>query len=390
MRIFEKNSALLLLEHLTSIQSDHHGFRAIIFNLSKLKKENKSNFQIKIVTNILSDLVGNMKSDLFICHDFDLILIFKNEDLELTNQIIHQIRYLFQTDPLAYMKDKRENPNFAFAYNLIFQWRDFFIFCKKKAESEKFPQISSEEFTSLNLIEIESGLDQLETERITRIRPTYLVPKSAPMKLILNEIHVSPENVAKILLSDESHKTQFENPIITNKINNKILTMLQLKARHYKAGTLLLKLSTNNILSPEFHNFHNMMLEQEKISLVVEMDISEFFSNFTSFLEAKSLLKKMGYKTCLGGLNFSNFFSINRENLGFDLMKITWNDQFLESDFDIEELQNAISRNVPNRIILANCQNSDILDLAISMNISVFQGSHVSKIFKSTQIDESI
>ncbi|MGB1539953.1 MAG: hypothetical protein ACPG80_03250, partial [Rickettsiales bacterium] len=118
-----------------------------------------------------------------------------------------------------------------------------------------------------------------------------------------------------------------------------------------------------------------------KVSIVLELQISDVFSDMEAFLVAKDSVQKMGYRVCLDGLTSLSFTQVDRAQLGFDLAKLQWNADAV-ADLNSAEnraLAKAVDRAGPNRVILCRCDNRQAIDYGQAMGISLFQGRFLDR-----------
>ena len=116
----------------------------------------------------------------------------------------------------------------------------------------------------------------------------------------------------------------------------------------------------------------------EKNEIIVEIQMADLFADITSFSLAVNKLKNYGYKLALDGLNALSFQQINRQNLGFDMVKLYWEDD--NSISYREALKQAIEKADPKRVILSRCNNAGSVNFGLELGVSIFQGRYIDLI----------
>jgi EAL domain-containing protein (putative c-di-GMP-specific phosphodiesterase class I) len=395
MLTINKDSEAKILEHLSALQDNSSGYYALHFHLSKLQVVNRSEFQIKIALNIMTDFFKQYEGTIFLCKDYDIFVIYKGNDRQLLEKAIFQLRYLFIDDPLAFIKENIENHRFCTVYVLAFQWRDFYIACRKKilnvpSQEEYNENVQSEkkEIGLAALVALEKELESTDLSHTIRSQPVCASVENVGLKPIFNEVYIS--------MSHLRHAVKFEPDLVSNKIlfryftnilDKHLLNNIRTRLLVYPEGPISINLNINTILSDSFKEFDSLIKTLNKSAIVIEIDVTDVFSDIQSFIEARDYLKSLGYRICLDGLNNVSFVNIDRESLGVDLVKLQWN---LELDTSLDDKQyqkliEAVKNCGPNRIILCHCDSRYAIDYGKALGLSLFQGWYLDKLIKQTQ-----
>jgi len=114
----------------------------------------------------------------------------------------------------------------------------------------------------------------------------------------------------------------------------------------------------------------------------VELQISDVFEDMRAFAIARNSIQKLGYRVCLDGVTDMSFTQVDRERLGFDLVKLQWNAD-IPSDLQTKEnkrISDAVKACGSNRVILTRCDNRKAVDYGQALGISLFQGRYLDKL----------
>ena len=143
-----------------------------------------------------------------------------------------------------------------------------------------------------------------------------------------------------------------------------------------------LNLNVETLLSEHFTRFDEQIKPSVKVSIVIEINVADVFSDMTAFEAARDKVQRMGYRVCLDGLSSKSFMQLDRAQLGFDLAKLQWNAD-IASDLQTEEnreLVNAVKKCGANRIILCRCDNRQAVEYGQVLGISLFQGRYLDSL----------
>lgn len=380
-----------LLEMTNGLQGNAKGYYAIHFHLSKLDGKYRSEYQIKIALNIVTNLFKKHDGAIFVCHDFDIIVIFLGEDKTLIEKVIFQLRYLFIDDPLAYNKNGSENDNFSSYYDIFFQWRDFYIVCqdkmkslKKHAKEEDIKRVSydtdNEEEQLLHpfhLAHIETDMNDIDISKALR-KQSICAVRNKDVKPVFDEIYISIVHLRQLLRPNVdllSNRNLFK--YLTEILDQKVLDIITKESHSYLRGSISLNLNLATLLSNDFLNFDASINPSNRVSIVIEIDIADVFSDMSSYIIAKSAIQALGYRICIDNLDSYNILHINREELGCTLGKIRWTGNSSTNT----ELIRSVQQWGANRLILCRCDNKDAIKFGRGLGISLFQGRYLDRFF---------
>jgi hypothetical protein len=195
MRLVGKDPEAHLIELLGLIDENRQGWQVVYFAFSRLLEHYRSEYQIKIATNLMNDLLGDRDGAIYVCEDATIYVAVRNFPRVLMEKMIFQLRYLFMDDPLAYTPDGDENKEFCTLYDIESQWQDFMDICKRRminrvrqvqaaqgipkaagavARGESAPPLATKEmklFTASNLAKIEKDLIDIDLNGTSRRQP---------------------------------------------------------------------------------------------------------------------------------------------------------------------------------------------------------------------------
>lgn len=407
LKTVSKDAEAKLIEYLDVIQTESSSWRALHFHFAQLLEHYKSDYQIKIATNLIADLLKEADGCLFLCADCDIFVAAKGANKTLLDKVVFQLRYLFMDDPLAYNSDGQENSGFCTLYDLSVDWKDYAQVSRQKLGSSAKHEIADnlhmqentlsfvpgkthvsggsrviKPMTPARLASIENDLRTADLSRVIRRQPICAAPPKKQIRRVYDELYINISHLRQLIMADVdfmSNRGLFR--YLTELLDDKVLDLLRRNGRYFEMPVSL-NLNVATLLSDRFTEFDNSIKPSTKVSIVIELQVSDVFMDMEAFQVAKSAVQKMGYRVCLDGLTTDSFLQVNREGLGFDLAKLQWNAD-APSDLESEEnkaLAAAIKRCGANRVILNRCDTRQAVDYGQAMGISLFQGRFLDKV----------
>lgn len=387
LTIHKKGSESKLLEICNSVKENAAEYAALIFNFSDLLEHYKTDYQLKISTNIISDLLKNAKGWAVIANDFDIFIICRNADEKTIKKLVFQLRYLYMDDPLAYDESGEDSPKFAKQYQLGQDWLDFYSTVRAKikmlevAKPQKKIETKPQQLTPEKLVNIEVLIGKLNIAPALRQQPICLA-NSDGFRTMFNEIYVNIASLAELLsvnVDFASNRSLFK--YFTELLDVRVLELLRKTPAKFLRKAVSLNFNVETLLSDVFADFSAKIDKDFRKNIVIEIHVADIFTNMQAFQAARDVVQAHGYRLCLDGMDALSFRQLDRNSLGFDLAKMHWNaDLKADKSPDNVLLQKAIDNCGKNRMILSRCDNEDAIKYGKSLGISLFQGRYVDKV----------
>lgn len=416
MRIVTREAEARIIELLNLIEDNRQGWQALCLSFSRLLEHYRSEYQIKIATNLMNDLLGDHDGAIYVCDDCTIYAVMRNFSRSTLEKMIFQLRYLFMDDPLAYTLEGDENPEFSTLYELDSQWQDFMDICKrrlvlklrdaralaqpqpvkspmpgvpKRNRANPFNYKEMRIFTASNLVNIERDIKAIDLSPTIRRQPVCAAIPQTNIRTVFDEMYININHLRQsmgIEIDLLSNRWLFK--YLTQILDERMLDMIEKKPAHYLTNPVSLNLNVSTVLSKRFTEFDAAIRPNTKVSLVVELQIADVFSDMTAFFMARDALQKMGYRVCLDGITDMSFPQIDRARLGFDFIKLAWNADS-QQELGLEHNKNldaAIRSCGNNRVILTRCDTQQAIDFGQALGLSLFQGRYLDAIInpKST------
>nr|AEQ20360.1 putative diguanylate phosphodiesterase [uncultured bacterium CSL1] len=406
-----KDSEVKLVETLNAIAEESASWQAVHFHLGGLLEEFKSPYQTKIAVNMVGDLLRSYTGGQYVMLDGSLVVLCRETPQQLVQKLIFQLRYLHMDDPLAYSPDGQENQDFCTYYVLEKEWQKFYDECTRRMtfvakrmaptpggargkddnKAEEPPvkidpsgnSTRTSPFSAARLANVEQDLTHADLSRSVRRQPVCAAIAGSPVRPVFDELYIHIAHLRQLLRADVDflgNKWLFK--YLTEILDERVLYLLRHNPARYLETPISLNLNVQTLMSDSFLDFDAVVKPAVKVSMVLEINVMDVFSDISAFNYVRSSVQKMGYRVCLDGLNSDSILQIDRQRLGCDLVKLQWNAD-LEADINTPEnkaLTAAVKQCGPNRVILCRCDSRHAVQYGQAMGISLFQGRHLDMV----------
>ncbi len=417
VQVITKGGEVKMVEMLADLGDSPSGWNVISFNFHRLMDEYRNDYQIKIAVNMMSDLLKSEEAHIFVMQDQDIHLITHKTPRAKIDKVIFQLRYLFMDDPLAYTPEGEENKTFCTHYDLADQKEEFLTMSRTRMlanrRGAKAPeggassaqpatpapsgggsilrqvkeQIASHNpmkfFNATSLASIERDLSNADISMVVRRQPVCAAIPDMMVRRVFDELYINITHLRQMMRVDTdllSNRWLFK--YLTELLDERMLKMIQQNPSRFLDLPISLNLNIKTLLSDFFSEFDAMIKPSIKVSVVVEIQLSDVFEDMRAFAAVRTSLQKMGYRICLDGVTDLSFPLVDREQLGFDLIKLQWNAD-MPGDLSTPEslrIAEAVKVCGPNRVILTRCDNRKAVDYGQALGISLFQGRYLDKL----------
>lgn len=410
MQTVMRGAEARLVEMLNELSDRPDGWHLILFHLSDLLEEYKSEYQVRIAVNMINDLLRAAEGGIYVCMDGSIAVLCRDISHQLRNKLIFQLRYLYMDDPLAYGTDGSENEQFCTSYNLEADIRACIqLFTRRMtahlrpqraaapavsapasnvimldAPSPAMPALSSApHFSAQRLAGFERDLAALDLSRAVRRQAICAFNAAGQGQRVFDELYIHMPHLRELLKSDVdflSNKWLFK--YLTQLLDRKVLEMIGSEAPKHLAQPLSINVNVETLLSDAFSMFDAALPAHLKVAVVFEIHAVDLFADTAAFVFACAQAQKSGYRVCLDGLTDIGFLQIDRERIGADLVKLQWNADFA-ADIQKKEnrqLKDAVKKCGANRIILCRCDTREAVEYGRALGISLFQGRYLDQL----------
>jgi EAL domain-containing protein (putative c-di-GMP-specific phosphodiesterase class I) len=408
MKLISTGAEARLIEHLSTNKEAMQDAVAVLFYFSRLHEHYRSEYQIKIATNLITDLLKNQEGLICILDDSNLMILGHNIPKVLMEKVMFQLRYLFMDDPLAYTEDGHENKDFCDVYLMRDSYDDVCALIRKKlltnrkapSPSSLIPQTDahgdaqlhattplkkSRFFDSSNLASIERIIGEVDVLQAMRKQPICATVPSMAVRRVFDELYINIAHLKELIHTDidlVSNRWLFRYLTLT--LDQQVLLMLRERSDQHTASPISINLNVKTLMSDVFQAFDASLQASAKVSVVLEVQVSDVFEDMYAFVSARDYVQKLGYRLCLDGVTEHSFPMISRDLLAVDLVKLQWNANEA-SNPENRIIADSVKRCGANRVILTRCDNRQAVEYGQALGISLFQGRYLDELIDPTR-----
>ncbi|MES2983607.1 MAG: hypothetical protein V4735_00265 [Pseudomonadota bacterium] len=407
MRVVSREPEAHLIELLQLVQDSPQGWHVICFHFELLLEHYRSEYQIKIATNLMNDLLGDRDGAIYQCDDATIYVMVRNFPKQLAEKMIFQLRYLFMDDPVAYTAEGDENPAFSDFYDIEQQWQDFMNLCKRRLivrvrqSQGGLPRAAAATLagdtpppataggkelkllTAASLAAIERDMRDIDLTATIRRQPICAAMPETTIRTVFDEVYININHLRQSMgVEVDLLSNRWLFKYLTQILDDRILDTIQRNPIRYLTKPVSLNLNIQTLLSTRFTEFDAAIKPTSKVAIVIELQIADVFADMSAFLLAKDIVQKLRYRVCLDGVTELSIAQIDRNRLGFDLVKLIWNSdasQDLTSEKN-RRLAEAVRACGNNRVILTRCDNRQAVEYGQALGITLFQGRYLDSV----------
>jgi len=398
-----------LIDFVRRLERNPYGWRAVHLHLSQLRPHHRRDYQLRIAASEFDRLLRRLRSELFQLANGDIVFLWEGASVEEVDRVVLRLRYLFSNDPLVAAEGSErhgeagaegeadEDESRRAAQPTLCTWHDLeqdyvaFAFGLEDllenlpAQAHATPPAGqSHVLRPTTLARLEQDLETTDISKLLRRQPVCAVlPKAAP-RPIFHEVHVAmPELAQRLAAGVDLTADTWLFQHLAETLDRRMLASLAAEEAETEgpdgnqAVSVNLRLAT--LLSPDFLEFDHQFRQHNRIQAIIELQLIDIYAELGIYLFIREFIRERGYRVCIDGLHHLHLPLVNRKRLGADLVKLVWSPDMLQ-ELDgarRRQLDDAIKRTGPDRVILCRCDSSDAIAWGQSLGIKLFQGHYV-------------
>ena len=261
---------------------------------------------------------------------------------------------------------------------------------EKSAAHKRFvlPPVAAEQgkkqLTPAELARISKALVNTDFSNMIRRQFVCIVLDDIAPSPMFEEVFVSIADLGETILPDVSlTATPWLFQDLTETLDKCVLTTV---SRHDDGAfyrDFSLNLNVSSILSEDFKSFDKGIRENMKASVVLELQPIDIVSDFSMYVRVRDFAQSLGYKICIDGVSALNLPFIDREKLGADFVKLTWQADLPDLLTQDEKLKEKILSIGSNRTILCRVDDEKALNFAKESKITLLQGRYIQHLLST-------
>ena len=388
---------IALLDFVRRLRKFKAGRRAVHVRLSQLRPYHRRSQHLRIAATTFDRLVADFEGAIFSLYNDDLVVITNGATVADIDYAILHLRFLFSEDPLIKSEERGYLP-FCDWYDLTENYEDLLRLGQKLVQDRADHDAKAAQARSTagaepppttpldpaSLAVIESAIAQADLSTMIRRQPICAVSLDRQPEPIFFEIYTSIESLRRTVMPEVNiHANIWLFQDLTRHLDRCMIAYLAHNDEDLLRRAFSLNLNVATLLSPEFLDFdkaHNT----GKRSIVIEVQLTDIFADLGAYFFARDFLRERGYRFCLDGVTHLTLPLVERDRLGFDLVKVFWAPELIDhlSGNAGEALRQAARRLGPERLILARCDSEQALEIGDSLGISLYQGRLLDEMLK--------
>ena len=385
------NREAALLDFVDRLRKFTDGRRAVHIRLSMLRPYNRREHHMRIAGSTFDLLVRDFDGALFRLFNDDLVIICNGASVaDLDHAVLH-LRYLFAEDPVI-ENDAAGGIEFCTWFDLEENYADLYDLAQrmvsaranherdemeppgpaaKKTDAEKVP------LDPLNLAAIEAAIARADLSALIRRQPVCAVVRDRKPEPVYHEIYTSIGSLCETLMPEidvQANPWLFQD--LTQHLDRRMISYLAQNGETTRGQPFSVNFNISTLLSPEFLDFDEALNKGVRGGIVIELQLFDVFLDLNNFQFARDFLHERGYKFCLDATTHLSLPLVDRERLGFDLVKLLWS-----NDLDDQlagprgkGFRMAVEKIGSERLILAHCDSEQALEIGGSLGIALYQG----------------
>ncbi len=407
MVIFNKNVEVadslkdfLVFDFLQKIEASLASYQALYLFTGKLQNQNLRQSQKMSLIEIFDNVVKKTNGEVFVLPNDDMVVIYGEKAYDEIQACMIKVLFLFHDDPLIKNSSDLIQSGFAKVFDFKSQLDEFKKFIREhvpqaKAQNE---QASSEnknqttiglfnnrrrqrDLTPTILSKMQKALSMMDFSSLIRRQSVCaIIGKSTP-QMIFDEVYVSIADLRDMLMPDVN---LFSNPwlfmYLTETLDKRVLANISRHDDGSLTSNFSLNLNVSTILSDDFLNFDETTNPVQRSSIVLELQLTDIFSDIKAFILAKTFAQYRGYKICIDGITVDKLQYIDREHLDSDLIKIIWHPSFMDVVREDKHFTDYVNKAERARMILCRVDDPQAVEVGNSLGINLYQGRYIQRL----------
>lgn len=389
------NAETVLEDYSKSIKHRLQSNKAIHIYISKLQKHNQSDENINLTINTFETFVKTSSGLAFFLHNNDLLILIDDCSEKEIFEAILRLRFLYHKDPLIQNEEQFEKNLFYKLIDIKKDQQDFQNHIQHIVD--EYNKIERDNLTSPltkgkkpekvdlgDFNSFEKIIAKMDISSVLKRQPICIYGDEWKNNIIFHEVYVSIDALQETLNTPINlHANRWLFQYLTHILDSRVLS--HLSKQKEKKDNICINLNMSTIMSDAFLEFDERILRKDKKTIIIELQHLDILSDFEGFLFIRDLLHEKGYRISLDGISYHSLNLLSREKIGFDFIKLLWNNslKFLSDDNYIKALKDKILEIGTPRVILCRSESPDAINFGRNIGIALFQGFAVDRMIKA-------
>lgn len=215
-------------------------------------------------------------------------------------------------------------------------------------------------------------------------QPVYNI-STASMSIEFLEFFVSISNLEEIVCKDNSlTSNRWIFNLITVELDRAVLRHLIRELIEFRHKGFSLNINIQTVRSEDFRKFDEALPAKIKQKMILEINKSDAIENASALSEVSNVMKKLGYRICIDGVDYHSLRMMDLTNMEADFIKLIWSQKFEDLDNDERaEVKNKMKAVPHIDFVLTRCDTAASINFAKELEIPYIQGRLPDKYWKS-------
>lgn len=407
MVIFNKNQEQIItkkdtviFDYLRKIEQNIAQFQVLYLHASKLQNQNLRSAQRETLIETFENVIKKSGGDIFALPNDDMAVIFNSVSHDEILACLVKVRFIFHDDPLIRNAVDLQQAGFAKIYVLATETEAFKDAIKEtvtlagnettESKPAAKPVVGGfgsgqrklrRELTPSMLAKMQKALSMMDFSSLIRRQSVCAVIGKSPPQMIFDEVFVSIADLRDMLMPDVDLTS---NPwlfmYLTETLDKRVLVSVSRHDDGSLTSNFSLNLNVSTILSDEFLEFDENINPSQRSTIVLELQLTDIFSDIKAFILAKTFAQYRGYKICIDGITVDKLQYIDRGHLDGDLLKIIWHPSFMDIIKEDGHFTDYVNKAERARMILCRVDDPQAVEVGNSLGINLYQGRYIQRL----------
>lgn len=396
---------IAVAEYLRRLDDSVSEYDAIYINVSKLESKNIRDSHRQELADTFAAFVSKAMARYFWFANEDVIVIYNRRIKDEILSCLVKIRFMFHDDELLKNSDNLEAIGFVRFYNMVDDKKEFYHLVSKLSHQQNPVKLQTKKATPFVMNAVSSNSQNKQKKPLTpdilaRVQKILsvadfssfirrqaicaVIGKSAPLR-VFEEVYVSIPDLREMLLPDID---LVANPwlflSLSETLDKRVLETINRHDDGSLIGNFSININVSTILSDEFLVFDEGISASMRPSIILELQLTDIFSDIKSFVLAKTFAQARGYKICIDGISVDKLKYLNRANLNCDLMKIIWHPAFMDVINEDKHFMDYVNKAERAKMILCRIDDPSAIEIGNALGINLYQGRYVQRLLNAT------
>lgn len=388
----------LIFDYLKKIESRIGEFDAMFLYISKLQNQSLRSSRRQALFETFEIVVRKNGGEMFALPNEDIVIIFNRSAYDAVKACLVKIRFVLHDDPLIKSSVDLMSSDFVKLYELSTEQEAFRGIIREAVKNA--PATDDEEhvvsaqpavfggqnrkvrrpLTPLLLAKMRRALAMMDFSSLIRRQSVCAVIGKAPPQMIFDEVFVSIADLRDMIMPDVdlvSNPWLFQ--YLTETLDKRVLVNVSRHDDGSLTSNFSLNLNVSTILSDEFLEFDENINPVQRSTIVLELQLTDIFSDIKAFILAKTFAQYRGYKICIDGITVDKLKYIDREQIDGDLIKIIWHPTFMDVINEDKHFTDYVNKAERARMILCRVDDPKAVEVGNSLGINLYQGRYIQR-----------